>query len=92
LVPDYPDRENEVWGHKVIVQSAGRKRCYVSLPNSKFPKMSNDKMPTYIDPDKKENNKALAACIVIIASACRKEDTGFESRQGVRFLGIYTLS
>jgi hypothetical protein len=54
--------------------------------------MSNDKMPTYIDPDKKENNKALAACIVIIASACRTEDTGFESRQGVRFLGIYTLS
>jgi hypothetical protein len=27
--------------------------------------------------------------IVAIASASRKEDIGFESRQGVRFLGLY---
>jgi hypothetical protein len=29
--------------------------------------------------------------IVVITSAYRSEDPGFESRQGVRFLGIYTL-
>jgi hypothetical protein len=29
--------------------------------------------------------------IVVIASACRTEDLGFESRQGVRLLGIHTL-
>jgi hypothetical protein len=29
--------------------------------------------------------------IVVIASAYRTKDPGFESRQGVRFLGIYTL-
>jgi hypothetical protein len=29
--------------------------------------------------------------IVVIASAYRTEDPGFESRQGVRFLGIYTV-
>jgi hypothetical protein len=29
--------------------------------------------------------------IVVIASASRTEDPGFESRQGVRFLGLYTL-
>jgi hypothetical protein len=29
--------------------------------------------------------------IVVIASAYRTEDPGFESRQGVRVLGIYTL-
>jgi hypothetical protein len=29
--------------------------------------------------------------IVVIASTYRTEDPGFESRQGVRFLGIYAL-
>jgi hypothetical protein len=29
--------------------------------------------------------------IVVIASAYRTEDPWFESRQGVRFLGLYTL-
>jgi hypothetical protein len=28
--------------------------------------------------------------IVVITSAYRTEDPGFESRQGVRFLGIYS--
>jgi hypothetical protein len=41
------------------------------------------------------NNLSLALArrlgIVVIASAYRTEDPGFESRQGVRFLGIYTL-
>jgi hypothetical protein len=29
--------------------------------------------------------------IVVIASAYKTEDPGFDSRHGVRFLGIYTL-
>jgi hypothetical protein len=29
--------------------------------------------------------------VVVIASASRSDDRGFESRRGVRFLGIYTL-
>jgi hypothetical protein len=38
-------------------------------------------------------NKSLPSRrrIVVIAFADRTEDPGFESRQGVRFLGIYTL-
>jgi hypothetical protein len=31
------------------------------------------------------------AYIVVIASASGTKDSGFESRQGVRFLGLYTL-
>jgi hypothetical protein len=29
--------------------------------------------------------------IVVIASAYRTEDPGFESRQGVRFIGVFSL-
>jgi hypothetical protein len=45
------------------------------------------KQPLYFVPDHGDT-----AYIVVIASASRKEDPGFESRQGViRFFGIYTL-
>jgi hypothetical protein len=29
--------------------------------------------------------------IEVIAAACRTEDPGFKSRQGVRFFGLFTL-
>jgi hypothetical protein len=39
---------------------------------------------------KKQNPGPWRRGIVVIASALRTEDPGFESRQGVRFLGGYT--
>jgi hypothetical protein len=39
----------------------------------------------------KLNGPGGMAYVVVIESAYRTEDHGFESRQGVRFLGIYIL-
>jgi hypothetical protein len=52
-------------------------------------------IPTYTTPPGPEKilyDEPWRRSIVDIASASRKEDPGFESRQGVKFLGLYNIA